>query len=576
MSHTDASEGGVEQDGGTPASGDVDSRTAAVGSRSGRGREGAPASAATDDAVAADGTAPAGGVDALGRRRFLAGAGVAGVVGLAGCAGGGFGGPLAVNSVESAQAAVVQIVSQGSFVDPEVGAVLNSAGSGSGFVVDPSGIAVTNNHVVTGAATLEVFVDGRSYNAQVLGVSECSDLAVIRIAGEGFTALEWYDGPVETNLEVWALGFPLGDPNYTVTRGIVSKAQAGGETSWASVDSVIEHDARIRPGNSGGPLVDQRGRVVGVNYAGESRFDINLAIGADLARGIVDQLREGRNVNSIGVNGRAVRSEDGSLSGVWVSSVESGSPAFRADIAPGDVIVRMEGLTLARDGTMRDYCDVLRSRTESDVLAVQVLRFSTGQVLAGEINGSPLEAVVSPAEVAPDGAADGGASGDADADADADAGDGRPYARYRRVTDDTGVISVDVPEAWTDVDGRPSGDGPNVQVAPDLRGFLDGYATPGVEIQVSREYSRNVDAVLDEVRFSACGYAGRQPYDDGVYAGKLDLYEACEGRETSIVHVAAVPADRSYTVRVIVQLVSERDVDALETIIASFGVSDSF
>lgn len=500
----------------------------------------------------------------LSRRTFLAGAGAAGVAGLAGCAG-GVGGPLVVDSVDTAEAAVVQIVSQGSFVDPQMGAVLNSAGSGSGFVVDPAGVAVTNNHVVTGAATLEVFVDGESYNATVVGVSECSDLAVIQIAGEGFTALEWYEGAVETNLEVWALGFPLGDPNYTVTRGIVSKAQAGGETGWASVDSVVEHDARIRPGNSGGPLVDERGRVVGVNYAGESQFDINLAIGADLARGIVETLREGRNVNSIGVNGRAVRSEDGSVSGVWVSSVESGSPASRAGISAGDIIVRMEGLTLARDGTMRDYCDVLRSRNPSDVLAVQVLRFATGEILSGEINGTPIEPVISPGDVAP-----------GDADDEAGSTGGPRYASYRTITDDTGAITVDVPAEWADVDGRPTADGPNLQAAPSIGGFVDGYATPGVMIQASRQYGGNVDAVLDGLRLSPCGYSGREPYDDGVYVGKVDLYENCEGRETSVVHVAAVPPNRAFTVQVIVQLVSDRDADALEAIVASFDVSNSF
>lgn len=552
MTHTVASEDGDGSSG----------RTSVAGHHS-------PTRRPRDSVKVPDGGDAAGGPavgSGLSRRTFLAGTGLAGAAGLAGCVG-GVGGPLVVDSVDTAEAAVVQIVSQGSFIDPQVGPVLNSAGSGTGFVIDPSGVAVTNNHVVTGAATLEVFVDGESYNAKVVGVSECSDLAVIQIAGEGFTALEWHEGPVETNLEVWALGFPLGDPNYTVTRGIVSKAQADGETSWASVDSVIEHDARIRPGNSGGPLVDERGRVVGVNYAGESQFDINLAIGADLARGIVETLREGRNVNSIGVNGRAVRSEDGSISGVWVSSVESGSPASRAGISAGDIIVRMEGLTLARDGTMRDYCDVLRSRNPSDVLAVQVLRFATGEILSGEINGTPIEPVISPGDVAP---------GDADDDSGTGGTGGPRYGSYRTVTDDTGAITVDVPTEWSDVDGRPTADGPNLQAAPNIGGFVDGYATPGVMIQASRRYGGNVDAVLDGLRLSPCGYSGRQPYDDGVYVGKFDLYENCEGRETSVVHIAAVPPNRAFTVQVIVQLVSDRDADALEAIVASFDVSNSF
>ena len=130
---------------------------------------------------------------------------------------------------------------------------VTGAGSGSGFIIDPEGIAVTNNHVVTGAAALEVFVDGSDapVNA-VLGVSECADLAVIDLDGGDYPFLDWYDGEIEPGLEVRAAGFPLGDPEYTLTQGIVSKADADGESSWASVDSVIEHDASIQPGNSGG------------------------------------------------------------------------------------------------------------------------------------------------------------------------------------------------------------------------------------------------------------------------------------------------------------------------------------
>jgi S1-C subfamily serine protease len=94
----------------------------------------------------------------------------------------------AVSDLEGVRAAVVRIVGEGSFVDPEVGDVYNQSGTGSGFIIDPSGLAVTNNHVVTGAAFLRVYVEGEDEprNAKVLGVSECSDLAVIDIDGDGF------------------------------------------------------------------------------------------------------------------------------------------------------------------------------------------------------------------------------------------------------------------------------------------------------------------------------------------------------------------------------------------------------
>ena len=134
-------------------------------------------------------------------------------------------GPLAAASFQEAINATVQIVAEGSFMDPEFGMQYNSAGAGTGFIIDPSGIAVTNNHVVTGAAFLQVYVQGfdEPLNARVLGVTECSDLAVIDIEGEGYPFLDWNTSPVSLGTEVYALGYPLGDPGPTLTRGVISK-----------------------------------------------------------------------------------------------------------------------------------------------------------------------------------------------------------------------------------------------------------------------------------------------------------------------------------------------------------------
>ncbi|MEZ4517505.1 MAG: S1C family serine protease [Chloroflexota bacterium] len=312
-----------------------------------------------------------------------------------------------ISTFQDALQATIQIEAQGSFLDPEVGMMLNTAGRGSGFIIDPSGLAVTNNHVVTGAAFLNVWVNGSSepLNAKVLGVSECSDLAVIDIDGDDFPYLTW-SGPPEIGTDVYALGFPLGDPEPTITRGIISKENAYGDTSWASVDRVIEHDATINPGNSGGPLVTETGQVVGVNYAGDSDTNQYYAISAADAQTIINQLEAGSNVNAIGVNGEAVTDGE-SLTGIWVSSVESGSPADQTGIKAGDIIIKMEGLVLATDGTMADYCDILRSNSPDDVLSVEVLRFDTEEVLEGQINGRALEPSFSFAVAAEDDLASG-------------------------------------------------------------------------------------------------------------------------------------------------------------------------
>jgi S1-C subfamily serine protease len=299
----------------------------------------------------------------------------------------------AVSGIDNVQSATIQIEAQGTFRDPEVGLIVNGAGRGSGFIIDPSGIAVTNNHVVAGSALLQVWVGGESAprNARVLGLSECSDLAVIDIDGDGYPYLDWFSGNVKTGLEVYAAGYPLGDPQFNLTKGIISKENADGETGWASVEHVLGHDATINPGNSGGPLVDANGAVVGVNYSSLASANQYFAIGGDIAQPIIETLRSGTDVDSIGVNGSAVMSEDGSLSGVWVSSVKSGTPADQAGLQPGDIIYQLEGLVLATDGTMKDYCDVVRSHSPSDTLTMSVIRFDTGELLEGQLNGRELE-----------------------------------------------------------------------------------------------------------------------------------------------------------------------------------------
>ncbi|MHA2428696.1 MAG: S1C family serine protease [Candidatus Hermodarchaeia archaeon] len=300
--------------------------------------------------------------------------------------------PLEVSSLQDVQGSVIQIEAQGTFLDPEWAQYVG-AGRGSGFIIDPSGIAVTNNHVVTGAALLKVWIGGdtsKTYNARVLGVSECSDLAVIDIDGEGFPYLTWFDDPIHVGLEVYTAGFPLGDPEYTLTKGIISKESANGETNWASIDSVLMHDATINPGNSGGPLIDAGGKVVGVNYAAYKEADQYFAIGKDVAVPLVKTLQGGQNVDSVGINGTAVVSDDGSLSGIWVSSVASGSAADKAGITGGDILTTLESFPLATDGTMSDYCDIVRTHSAGETISIEVLRFLTEEYLTGQLNGPPL------------------------------------------------------------------------------------------------------------------------------------------------------------------------------------------
>lgn len=488
---------------------------------------------------------------------------------------------LAVSNLQDVKKAVIQIIAQGTFRDPAEGFQYNAAGAGSGFIIDSAGIAVTNNHVVTGSAFLQVYIEGEDQprNARVLGVSECSDLAVIDIDGEGFPYLEWYAGAIDVGLDVYTAGFPLGDPEFTLTRGIVSKAQASGETSWASVDYVLEHDATINPGNSGGPLVDANGKIVGVNYAGASSVNQYFAIARDEAIRVIDQLRQAQDVTSIGVNGTAVSDGEG-LTGIWVASVKSGSPADNVGIEPGDIILSLEDLILATDGSMADYCDILRGRGPTDVLNVEVLRFDTQEVLEGQLNGQVLEQSFSFAA----------AVGDEVEGNTETTGSSTTY-EYTTITDDSGLLLVEVPTTWTDIDGSVWGDasdplGLAVRAAPDLQAWTDTWTTPGMFFGASVDILEGLaeaerlampDDVLDLDSFdysASCVYDGRYEYSDPVYAGKYDLWTDCDGSGSIYVVLAVLPEDLSYFVLVDVLAVTEADVDALDHILNSFIVSE--
>ncbi len=474
------------------------------------------------------------------------------------------------SSLETVRAATVQIEAQGSFVDPEYGAVYNVAGRGTGFIIDPSGIAVTNNHVVTGAALLKVWLadETQPRNARILGVSECWDLAVIDIEGDGFTSVSFHEGDVNPGLEVYAAGFPLGDPEYTLTKGIVSKANADGETNWASIDGVIEHDARIRGGNSGGPLVDAEGKVVGVNYAGNDTYDLNYAIRGEDAQPIIEILEGGKDYESIGVNGNAVVSEDGSISGIWVSSVKSGSPANKAGVQGGDIITMMEGLVLATDGTMSDYCDILRTRSSNDTFAIEVLRFSTQEYLAGQINGTPLALSFSFAD-----------------SLDSDVTDtGSDYSEYVTVQDDYGAIQVSIPASWSQVDGSAwysDGEiiGSSITAAADVDAFNGTYAEPGVFFGVSDKVAELAGYIqlLDVYRDSYtgdCDLEGRYDYEDSAFEGAYDIYSNCLDSGNTMILLSARPKENktAFLSTVLINIMSDADLDALDEILATFDL----
>ncbi|HQM66077.1 MAG TPA: S1C family serine protease, partial [Anaerolineaceae bacterium] len=409
-------------------------------------------------------------------------------------------------------------------------------------------------------------------NARILGVSECWDLAVIDVEGEGYSYLDWYTGEIKPGMDVYTAGFPLGDPEYTLTKGIISKANANGETSWASLDAVIEHDARIRGGNSGGPLVTSDGKVVGINFAGIESTDQNFAILGSRAQPVIERLSEGQDVESIGINGQAVITEDGSLSGIWVSSVKSGSPADKTGIQAGDILTSMEGLLLATDGTMADYCDILRTHNPDDTIAIEVLRYASEEYLEGQLNGRELETSFSFATEL--GGEVEGEEGETITN----------YDEYVLVQDDYGAIQVSVPAAWSEIDGSAwvdSGDiiGASITAAASLDNFNAYYSEPGVffgatdDIAELGGYIQLLDVYRDWAREDDCTFEYREDYEDPAFEGAFDVFSNCLDSEGVLVILSAKPhSSTSPLVLVMVQIMSDADLDALDEILNTFDV----
>ena len=510
---------------------------------------------------------------------------------LSSCGSGGSGGG-SVRTLEDVKGATVRVVAQGTFIDPQVGVVVNAAGSGTGFIIDESGIVVTNNHVVTGAALLQVYVGGEDEprNAKILGVSECSDLAVIDIDGDGYPSLDWYEERISAGMDVFAAGYPLGNPEYTLTKGIVSKEQASGETPWSSVDHVIEHDATINPGNSGGPLLTGDGEVVAVNYlksaSGQFVAAQYFAIARAQALPVIEKLRAGEDVHSIGVNGEAVNNGEG-LSGIWVASVKSGSQADVAGLKAGDIILSLEGLVLATDYTMSDYCDILRTHEPDDVLSIEVLRFSTGEILEGQLNGRPLEAFLSfLSEAEPEPSTPSSDTGQPPAAGPTPAPAIAGYPSYYLVTDDSGALVVTIPTAWSDIDGRAwaennSNIGASIWAAPDIASFNSGWTTPGVKFNVTGNVSAvgGCSQMLNQYTpkyLAACERSESEDREDRGLQIKSNLYYGCGGRDTAVLLQCGVPINnpQSFLVWLQVTVVNDADIEAMSSILETFDIVD--
>ncbi|MBI3550995.1 MAG: trypsin-like peptidase domain-containing protein [Elusimicrobia bacterium] len=220
-------------------------------------------------------------------------------------------------------------------------------GSGSGFIFTSNGYILTNSHVVHGASRIEVaLTDGVRFEAEVVGDDPHTDLAVIRVNAQGLTpAVMGESQSLLPGQLVIAIGNPLGF-QATVTAGVVSALGRSLRSSTGRlVDNVIQTDAALNPGNSGGPLVDSRGRVVGVNTAIILPAQgICFAIPINTAKVVAGELiKHGKLKRGyLGIAG-----QDAAGRGLRVLGVEEGGPAQRAGVIEGDLVIAFAGKTLS-------------------------------------------------------------------------------------------------------------------------------------------------------------------------------------------------------------------------------------
>ena len=259
-----------------------------------------------------------------------------------------------------------------------------AAGQGSGVIVDGQGYILTNYHVVKGATEIDVGLsDGRRLKARTVGLDMPTDLALLKIDAPDLIAADWGDSEaLEVGALVWAAGSPFG-LQRTVTFGILSAKHRAGIAGTPYQD-FLQTDAAVNPGNSGGPLVDELGRLIGINTAivGDVYQGVSFAVPSHVAREVYERLRfDGRVARGwLGVQMDevpAVLAEEVGLakpSGalvVEVVDIDGRSPARAAGIQPGDIILRWNGDDVSDPPTLSRLVAKTKVGTRA---TVQILR----------------------------------------------------------------------------------------------------------------------------------------------------------------------------------------------------------
>jgi|APHig6443717497_1056834.scaffolds.fasta_scaffold23131_1 S1-C subfamily serine protease len=268
-----------------------------------------------------------------------------------------------ISAVDKVKNAVVKIDKYVSVRDKE-----RISGSGSGFVFSSDGLILTNAHVIENAGKLDVtLLDGNRFTGEVTGIDKDTDLAIIKIFGTGYTSAKL---GISSNLKIGQLIIAIGNPlgyQHSVSIGVLSGT---GRTMRSPdghlIDDILQSDAAMNPGNSGGPMIDTSGEVIGINTAIiPGTQGLSFSIGIDTAKEIARYLIKdgkvikaylGLMINEIEIHPRIKNFYRlSSKRGILITGLENSSPAARANLKEGDIIVEFDGGIVTSSGDLTKH-----------------------------------------------------------------------------------------------------------------------------------------------------------------------------------------------------------------------------